>query len=283
MKRSLIILSAVVLLAVGATVAVAAAEGDDPSPAGGLETVADLLGMDLSELREALGDGAIVGDLAAENGVDPATIVDALTDEARARIEAWVNGDADSFMPHERLRGFMGPEGFQDELRERLPRFMGELPEDLGDLPEEMRLRLEEFLGGDLSESLDELLEEWDGEMPEGFFGHRFGGEGLPEDFPEEMRQHVEEFLGSLPDTLGGFLEEWDGDFPGLDELPEGMQDHLEGLIDGDFPETLREFFEGFEWDGEFSGEGFFFGPHGFHHPPLPGIGESAPAADTSA
>ena len=52
--------------------------------------LADLLGIDVDELRTALRDGATLADLATDNGVDPQTVVDARVAEITERVDAAV-------------------------------------------------------------------------------------------------------------------------------------------------------------------------------------------------
>lgn len=51
------------------------------------EVVAELLGIDADELRSALRDGQSIADLAAANGVDVQTVVDALVAEAQGYLD----------------------------------------------------------------------------------------------------------------------------------------------------------------------------------------------------
>ena len=55
-----------------------------------LDTVAEVIGIEESELRAALEDGQSVADVAEANGVDPQEVVDALVAEAEARLDAKV-------------------------------------------------------------------------------------------------------------------------------------------------------------------------------------------------
>lgn len=57
----------------------------------GLSTAADVIGIDVDELRSALRDGQTVAEIAQANGVDPQEVIDALVAEAEARITALVN------------------------------------------------------------------------------------------------------------------------------------------------------------------------------------------------
>ncbi len=51
------------------------------------EVVADLIGIDVDQLREALRGGASIADIAAENGADTDAIVQALVDELEGHLE----------------------------------------------------------------------------------------------------------------------------------------------------------------------------------------------------
>lgn len=53
----------------------------------GLETAAEAIGITPAELAEALRDGKTIAEVAADNGVDVDTVIDALVDEASARID----------------------------------------------------------------------------------------------------------------------------------------------------------------------------------------------------
>lgn len=53
-----------------------------------VDSVASQLGITADELKEALRDGTSLNDLAAEHGVDPAAISQAIVDAADARIDA---------------------------------------------------------------------------------------------------------------------------------------------------------------------------------------------------
>jgi hypothetical protein len=84
---------------------------------GRLENLAGLLGVTGDELRDALRDGQSIAEVAEANGVDPQTVIDELTEQARARIEEklaelptriedFVNGEFEGRGP-----GFGGPGG----------------------------------------------------------------------------------------------------------------------------------------------------------------------------
>ena len=55
---------------------------------GGAGVIADILGLDGSEIRDALRDGSTIADLAAEQGVSVDDVVDALVAQAQERVAA---------------------------------------------------------------------------------------------------------------------------------------------------------------------------------------------------
>lgn len=58
-----------------------------------LSESADAIGIEVSELREALADGQSIADLATANGVDPQVVIDALVADFNAYVdEAVANG-----------------------------------------------------------------------------------------------------------------------------------------------------------------------------------------------
>lgn len=57
----------------------------------GLQAAADALGIDESDLVAALRDGRTIADVAAEQGVDVNTVIEAMVAEARDRITSFVN------------------------------------------------------------------------------------------------------------------------------------------------------------------------------------------------
>ncbi|MGH9118507.1 MAG: hypothetical protein ACRD0A_11745, partial [Acidimicrobiales bacterium] len=60
----------------------------------GLEAAAGALGITEDELRDAMGDGQSIAEVAAAEGVEVQTVIDALVAEATARIdEAVADGD----------------------------------------------------------------------------------------------------------------------------------------------------------------------------------------------
>ncbi len=52
-----------------------------------LDRLAELVGVTGEELRDALRGGQSIAEVAEANGVDPQTVIDELTEQARARIE----------------------------------------------------------------------------------------------------------------------------------------------------------------------------------------------------
>ncbi|MGH9136242.1 MAG: hypothetical protein ACRD0G_04235 [Acidimicrobiales bacterium] len=52
-----------------------------------LDTAAETIGIEPSELRAALEDGQTIAEVAEANGVDPATVIDAMVAEAQARLD----------------------------------------------------------------------------------------------------------------------------------------------------------------------------------------------------
>ncbi len=57
----------------------------------GLSTAAEVIGLEVDALWDALRDGQTVAEVAQANGVDPQDVIDALVAEAEARITALVN------------------------------------------------------------------------------------------------------------------------------------------------------------------------------------------------
>ncbi len=53
----------------------------------GSEAVAEILGMEVDELRAALADGQSLSDIAEANGIDPQEVVDALVADATERLD----------------------------------------------------------------------------------------------------------------------------------------------------------------------------------------------------
>jgi hypothetical protein len=51
------------------------------------EVVAEIVGIDVSELREQLREGSSIADIATANGVDPQTVVDALVAEGQEHLD----------------------------------------------------------------------------------------------------------------------------------------------------------------------------------------------------
>ncbi len=52
------------------------------------EAVAETIGIEVDALRDALGNGQSMADVAEDNGVDPQTVIDALVADAEERVEA---------------------------------------------------------------------------------------------------------------------------------------------------------------------------------------------------
>lgn len=59
----------------------------------GLAIAAETIGVSEEDLRAALADGQSVAEVAEANGVDPEAVVDALVEQARERITAFVHGE----------------------------------------------------------------------------------------------------------------------------------------------------------------------------------------------
>jgi hypothetical protein len=53
----------------------------------GLDTAASALGVSVEDLRTALGDGKSIADVAAEQGVDVQTVIDALVAQASTHLD----------------------------------------------------------------------------------------------------------------------------------------------------------------------------------------------------
>ena len=76
-----------------------------------VETLTSVLGLSADELQEAREAGQSIADIAAEQGVDISTVVDALVSNAQARIDAKIAaGDIDADRAAEKL----------DSLEERI-------------------------------------------------------------------------------------------------------------------------------------------------------------------
>jgi len=58
-----------------------------------LRTAAEAIGIDVRDLRAALGDGQTIAQVAEANGVDPQDVIDALVARSTERITKVVNGD----------------------------------------------------------------------------------------------------------------------------------------------------------------------------------------------
>jgi hypothetical protein len=57
------------------------------------EVIAEALGIDAAELREQLGEGATIAEIAEANGVDPQTVIDALVADYTERVTDWITGE----------------------------------------------------------------------------------------------------------------------------------------------------------------------------------------------
>lgn len=84
--------------------------GHHPGPVGGwflrdrLEEVAEVIGVELDGLAEALREGDTLAEIAEANGVDPQQVIDALVTEAQERLDRLVeNGRLDEDEAAERL------------------------------------------------------------------------------------------------------------------------------------------------------------------------------------
>lgn len=56
-----------------------------------LQELADALGVPVENIRQGFADGKSIAEIAADNGVDVDTVIEALTDKARERITDMVN------------------------------------------------------------------------------------------------------------------------------------------------------------------------------------------------
>jgi hypothetical protein len=65
-----------------------------PRRAVALTTVADTIGIDVQDLRDGLQDGRTIAEVAAAQGVDPHTVIDALVARSTEHITRVVNGDS---------------------------------------------------------------------------------------------------------------------------------------------------------------------------------------------
>lgn len=71
---------------------------------GGLDAVAEAIGLDAEVLRSGFADGQTLAEIAEENGVDPQVVIDALIAQATERIDAKVaDGDLTEDEAAERL------------------------------------------------------------------------------------------------------------------------------------------------------------------------------------
>ena len=71
---------------------------------GGLDTVADTIGIEEDALRDALQDGQTIAEVAAANGVEPQAVIDALVAETTERFDQLVaDGRLDQAEADERI------------------------------------------------------------------------------------------------------------------------------------------------------------------------------------
>ena len=57
------------------------------------DVIAEAIGIDVTELREALRSGSTVAEVAEANGVDPQVVIDALVADYTERVTAWIEGE----------------------------------------------------------------------------------------------------------------------------------------------------------------------------------------------
>jgi hypothetical protein len=57
------------------------------------DVIADAIGIDETELRQQLAEGATVAEIAEANGVEPQAVIDALVADYTERITDWINGE----------------------------------------------------------------------------------------------------------------------------------------------------------------------------------------------
>jgi hypothetical protein len=251
-------LGVALVLGVGAvSITLAVTEGDEPvavaqaedrfapvADEGGnlLDGVIGELEIDLSEILEALADGATLAEVIEDNGGDSDEIADTVEGLAFEAIkEALDEGVIDSDEADE-LRAFVS-----DTIDGLMNLPIGVLFRDLG------------FLGGlvpgvpfeALPDELEQLEEQFGGHGSEFHFGPffekglPFDPEALPDDLPDEVRERLEELEEELENLDSqDLLEGFDGGF---------------FFDEGDIPHELRQLFEQF-----FDGEGFRFDSDGF-------------------
>ena len=81
------------------------------APGAHLETVAEVIGVSVDELRAALVDGRSIAEVAEANGVDRQAVVDALVEEATARLD-----ELEAALP-DRMSDLVDREGWGDGAR----------------------------------------------------------------------------------------------------------------------------------------------------------------------
>jgi len=65
--------------------------GHGRGPGPGFDAAAEALGMEPTELGDAMREGQTIAEIASEQGVDVDTVIDAMVADARERIETFVN------------------------------------------------------------------------------------------------------------------------------------------------------------------------------------------------
>lgn len=83
-----------------AAVSVISADSDDGEDeckpgrgAGRFAALAELVGTDVEGLKTGLGEGMTLAEIAAQNGIEAQTVIDALIEKAHSRIDAAVEAD----------------------------------------------------------------------------------------------------------------------------------------------------------------------------------------------
>lgn len=85
--------------------------GPGGAPGAHLETVAEVIGISVDELRAALADGQSIAEVAEANGVDRQAVIDALVAEAMARLD-----EVEAALP-DRMSDLVDREGWGDGAR----------------------------------------------------------------------------------------------------------------------------------------------------------------------
>lgn len=124
-----------------------------------MQTVADALGMEVDELRDALRDGQTIADLAEERGVSLDDVLDAVLDEIKSRLDDLV---ADGTLTQERademlerarehvtalLNGELG-EHLRDHMRDRMAHRLGAMHDWLDVVADTLGMEVEDVLAG---------------------------------------------------------------------------------------------------------------------------------------